>query len=362
MPAKLPDNCYLRGSTIWGRITVAGCEHRRSLRTNDPKEARLRLAAWRKKVERSHFDIEEGHTFKAAVLKWGSEVLPGAVKPAVARRYLTSIAALKVIFGDKKVAEITSRDIARYISSRSGAVTNATIHRDITALSRLLAACAAWGWISSNPAKTHDLSIIRQKPKKLTIPDERDFQTALAFVPAGVAPILEFLDQTGMRSNEAVTLEWRDVNERLKQILLQQTKTGRPRALNWKTHGGDAGPILAALKRETEFVFPSGDDISYHSFSSVFGNAMRRLVEREDNANRAFRRFRVHDLRHRFAIRWLKAGGDIYRLSRHLGHSSVKTTEIYLEYLTDDEIDVIRGLAQKTAQQPTKEMAEADEI
>jgi len=36
-------------------------------------------------------------------------------------------------------------------------------------------------------------------------------------------------------------------------------------------------------------------------------------------------------------IRWLKAGSDIYALSRHLGHTSVRTTEIYLGYLTEEE-------------------------
>ena len=349
MSPKLPANCYRRGDTIWGRVTVAGREHRRSLRTSDPKEAKVRLAAWRRKVERAAFDIDEGHTFKAAVLKWSQEVLPQAVKPSVARRYLTSITALDSIFCKLNVAEITSREIARYISSRSGKVSNATIHRDITALSRLLAACASWGWISQNPARTHDMSIVRQQPKTLTIPHEDDFQTLLGFVPSRAAPILRFLDQTGMRENEAVTLEWQQIDDVRQQVLLTKTKTNRQRALSWKTPGGDAGMVLDGLQRGSGFVFPSGDDTSYHSFASVIGNAMRRLVGREEAAGRPFRRFRVHDLRHRFAIRWLKAGGDIYRLSRHLGHTSVSTTEIYLRYLTEDEIDAIRGLAQNPA-------------
>jgi integrase/recombinase XerD len=55
------------------------------------------------------------------------------------------------------------------------------------------------------------------------------------------------------------------------------------------------------------------------------------LVEaREKKAKRPFRRFRVPDFRHGFAIRSLRAGMDICSLSRHLGHTSVKTTEIYL--------------------------------
>jgi len=49
-------------------------------------------------------------------------------------------------------------------------------------------------------------------------------------------------------------------------------------------------------------------------------------------SKRAGVRFRCHDLRHKFAIDYLKNGGDIYKLKQILGHSSVKTTEMYLAY------------------------------
>jgi integrase len=47
---------------------------------------------------------------------------------------------------------------------------------------------------------------------------------------------------------------------------------------------------------------------------------------------RPAKRFRLHDLRHAYAIAQIRAGRDIYDLSHHLGHSSVKVTEIYLGY------------------------------
>lgn len=352
---SLPPGCYFRGKTIWGRFILAGLEHRRSLRTSNPKEAQARLESWRQKIHRQEFELDNTHSFKLAVLKWEAEVLPEAVKPSVMRRYMTSITALVPVFGDLNVKDINSKAIARYISTRTGTVTNATIRRDLTALSRLLAACIAWGWISDNPAKTFDTSIIRERRKQMSIPSDADFATVLAFVPAGAAPILRLLDQTGMRMQEATTLEWPEIKRDLKQILLIKTKTNRPRTLNWQTPGGDAGPVLVGQKADKAYIFPSGDDVPYHSFSSVIGNAMRSLVAREKEDGRSFRRFRVHDLRHRFAIRWLKAGGDIYRLSRHLGHSSVAVTEIYLRYLTDDEVDAIRGVAQNRAQHPDEQ-------
>ena len=48
-------------------------------------------------------------------------------------------------------------------------------------------------------------------------------------------------------------------------------------------------------------------------------------------------RFRFHDLRHLFAVRYLQSGGSIYILQGIMGHGSVKTTEIYLAYLTPDQ-------------------------
>ena len=35
-------------------------------------------------------------------------------------------------------------------------------------------------------------------------------------------------------------------------------------------------------------------------------------------------------------------GGDIYTLSQHLRHSSVKTTEIYLDFLTPEEAEAAK--------------------
>jgi len=38
-------------------------------------------------------------------------------------------------------------------------------------------------------------------------------------------------------------------------------------------------------------------------------------------------------LRHTFGTRWLQAGGDIYKLSKILGHSSVAVTEAHYAHL-----------------------------
>ena len=333
MPAKLPPHCYWRKDTIWGRVVIAAREYRRSLRTDDPREAARRIKAWQTKLERQQFGDIEAPGFKEAVLRWAKEVLPGSVKPAVAKRYLVSIRQMVDHFGELRVTEIDATSISNYISSRSGAATNATIRRDLTALSRLLSSCVAWGWLQSNPARLFDRSIIRERRDPISPPADDDVEKLIAASPPGVASILRLLEQSGMREMEAVTLAGAEVRDR--QIRLIRTKTNRPRTLDWRTPGGDAGIVLDA----TVPPFLNAYGRPYRNFASNVNQITRRLMAEDP----AFKPFRVHDLRHRFAIRWLRNGGDIYRLSLHLGHSSIRVTENYLGHLTAREQAVAQG-------------------
>jgi integrase/recombinase XerD len=49
-------------------------------------------------------------------------------------------------------------------------------------------------------------------------------------------------------------------------------------------------------------------------------------------------RFSPHTFRHTFAVNYLRRGGDIYSLSRILGHSSITTTTIYLRSIGIDDL------------------------
>jgi integrase/recombinase XerD len=74
---------------------------------------------------------------------------------------------------------------------------------------------------------------------------------------------------------------------------------------------------------------------------SVDRQAQKQARETPGQAH-SFRSFRFHDLRHRHAVDWLKSGRSIYDLQLRLGHTSVKTTEIYLAYLTGDEQRIVK--------------------
>ncbi|MGI4813784.1 MAG: tyrosine-type recombinase/integrase [Janthinobacterium lividum] len=338
------ENLYRRGSTWWARITIGGVEHRGSLRTADLKQAQTNLGAWRAKLEAVASGSSSTRTFKAAVVKWAAEVLPKNCKPSTARRYLISVRSLDVVFGDLAMVDIDKVAISRYVSARTKSVTNATLRRDITALSSILESCQDWEWRSDNPAHDYNRKSIRERREPIEPPTPEEVATLISYAPPGMAAIIRVLDQSGMREAEAVSLERFQVNDLRKQLTLTKTKTNRPRVLSWKTPAGDLSEALA-LGEPQGFLFLNRDGATYARFANNFIQLANRVVLAEAASGRTFRRFRAHDLRHAFAVRWLRNGGSIYRLSRHLGHSNLKTTEGYLRWLSVEEEEAVRAAA-----------------
>jgi integrase/recombinase XerD len=50
-----------------------------------------------------------------------------------------------------------------------------------------------------------------------------------------------------------------------------------------------------------------------------------------------------HTLRHSFAVNYLRAAGNLFYLSRILGHTSVKTTERYVQSLSVSDFQAVHN-------------------
>lgn len=92
-------------------------------------------------------------------------------------------------------------------------------------------------------------------------------------------------------------------------------------------------------------LFWHGAGEGYKNFASQFADIIRRTAKWTAANGVDFRPFRFHDLRHLHAVNWLKDGRSIYTLQQRLGHSSIKVTELYLDFLTADEVLAAKGLA-----------------
>lgn len=285
------------------------------------------------------FHGEARHTWKGAVARWGQEILPG-LSAATGKRYLVSLRQVSHHLDALFVDQIAIKTIAK-VAGRAGA-TNATRRRDLSAVSSVLRCCVNWGWREDNPARAYDRSAIPERRDPITLPTDDEVEAVIARAPGRFADLIRFLDLTGCRQEEAAGLEHAQLRLDRQEVLLLRTKTRRPRTIrlvNPAAPKGLAGTGIGTVRSlESAFVFHHGNGDRYANVASRFAGFIAELVKAKK-----IKAFRCHDLRHRFAVRWLENGGDIYDLSRHLGHSSVKTTEIYLGYVN-------REPAQKPAQ------------
>jgi integrase/recombinase XerD len=279
-------------------------------------------------LDHMRFYGEERVTWKGAAVAW-AEQAPRSIRPGTLERYRFSLKNARPILDHLYLDEIGPKTIAK-IAKRTG-VTNATLRRDITAVSSVLRHAVAEGWIDSNPAALWDRSVIRETRDPIVPPDDADIERLARHCPATFGDSIRFLRETGMRQGEAISLEWPQIDLRHSEAALLQTKSNRPRVVPLNEQA------LIILGRQPRH-------ISRHTVFHTDGRPFKNYASRfAGYARTVGTTFRCHDLRHKFAIVWLREHGDIYRLSRILGHASVKTTEIYLGYVDLDP-------AQKPAQ------------
>jgi site-specific recombinase XerD len=139
--------------------------------------------------------------------------------------------------------------------------------------------------------------------------------------------MLVLLD-TGLRVSELCSIQLDDVHEAYIKVL------GKGR----KEREVGVSPTTAKfIWKYIHLHRVAADDAVTALFTNFAGHALRpsgveKLIKRvKDAAGITDIPVTAHKFRHTFARTWLERGGEVYSLSRLMGHSSVKVTEIYLE-------------------------------
>jgi integrase/recombinase XerD len=233
-------------------------------------------------------------------------------------------------------------------SRRMGAST-ATIKRDLTAISAVLKHAADEEWMEDiNPTLAYRAKksmVERRVP--ITLPTEHEIAMVKAEAPSRFADAMDFAIETGMREEEIFGLTYKQIAGGFITIT---GKRGKRRVI---VLSGKAEQIIARQVQDIKspFVFRHSGNSRWSSPASRFGDIRRRTAKAAQKAAQEFVGFRFHDLRHLYAVNFLrKRKGTLYELQMILGHDSVTTTEIYLEHLTPaDRLTAIHGVTQKVA-------------
>ncbi len=315
---------YKRNRTYWVRFHYAGEEVRRSAQTSSKTVAQQYLAHLLEEHRRIGRGGRPRHTYAAALARFYVEYLPG-LKPKTQERYRGSLRRFEPYVGHLHLDQITKTVLADYVSARRAqGVTGATIRRDLATLSSLCSFAQAVDMIEINPVKAFSKRHIREAVSKTSYPSDAEIEAMVGRAPKAMKLPIRFLASTGMRTSEAISMEWSQVDLVRREVLLTKTKTSAPRTVPLSDAAYEV--LLACPRHPTSrAVFWHGaHGQPYSQFSSHFGRLARKV---------GFP-FRAHDLRHRFASVFLQATGDLAALQAVLGHKSIDMTMRYSHLVT----------------------------
>ena len=180
-------------------------------------------------------------------------------------------------------------------------------------------------------------------------------------------PILAVAAYAGLRAGEVLGLQWADVNFAARRIAVRRSFSSGAGDTSTKSRKVRHVPLLGKLRpileRWTElcpsevWLFPTATGEARKPSDRHLQEFLHVVLERagiDENTVRGGRTesrrrvvqrrpFTFHDLRHSFASNWMRAGEDLFTLSKVLGHSSITTTERYA-HLAPEAFDQVTAM------------------
>lgn len=338
-----PDNLILRNGIWYLKKTVAGKQIKRSLETGDRRVAKERRDKILAELEATSWGEVRRRTFNEATIRFGDDHYK-TLKKRGAARYTTSIASLLEVLDGKFLDEISSALLSEFERKRrdEDEVVPSTIRRDLACLSSIFSRAEEWEWTRHNPVKpflrSRAKAGLTENPPRERYLSHDEERAVLANAPPGMVFPITFAIDTGLRKEEQLALEWRDVNFAQREITVRKeiSKSGKARVVPimertlslLKSHWADRHP-------KSPFVFTAVTGTRYSPNSNYLWEALQKASRRA----RITEHVEWHDLRRTCGCRLLQDHGfDVLKVSKWLGHSSVKVTERHYAFLAKDAL------------------------
>jgi integrase/recombinase XerD len=344
MARKAPAGCYWRDNTLWAQVMVKGQRIQWSLDTDNPKLASQRRQAGKERALAELIHGDAVHTLDELIKAWGAHFKAQSSETTFTR-YMVSLGQLAPFLEGCKLLDINARLIGDIVAERQKVVTNATIRRDLGALSSVLNYAVERGWCAGNPVLPR-LRGLKERRDPIVLPSDKDIElvisrglecdrrpgaTAVSMWPQ----LIRAAWVTGARQAELVTAKLSQLDHRRQELTLVG-KGNKMRVIDLRPFDGYQ-QAFANLPSYVgcDLLFWHDRGEPYRNASSNFANNLiGSTLKFARGAGVAFTPFRFHDLRHKHAVDWLQSGRDLYDLQKRLGHSTIAVTEGYLKYVT----------------------------
>lgn len=143
----------------------------------------------------------------------------------------------------------------------------------------------------------------------------------------------------GLRVSETANLKLGDIDSKRMQIHIYQGKGKKDRYTILSEANLSILRKYWELYRPDYWMFPGvpkDKPISTRTIQKLFQNSRVKVGIKKQVS--------VHSLRHSFATHLLEFGVDIYHIQKLMGHSSIKTTSIYIHLKRDDILNITSPL------------------
>ncbi|MFR1377670.1 MAG: tyrosine-type recombinase/integrase [Clostridium neonatale] len=143
--------------------------------------------------------------------------------------------------------------------------------------------------------------------------------------------ICNFLIGTGCRVNSLINIKNKDIDFENAVVYLNVTKNRKPLII----------PLSKSLVEILQtYMKIRGGELEDCLFCTDFGKTLDRQTVNLSiniyNKKRGVEKTGIHRFRHTFAKKWILYGGDVFKLQKILGHSSMAIVRMYVEMFTSD--------------------------
>lgn len=237
------------------------------------------------------------------------------------------VATLSEFFGQKKLTDFTPEDVERFKAHRvrSAKVRASTLNAELRCLRTVLRHAGDMGY----PVKIPKVTFLSEAQGRVKLWSAAELDRLFVEArnrSATLLRIIVFLVNTGCRKGEAIAFEWAWVDFRHGLLRIPANEAWRPK--NGRAREvpiSDAcRVVLETPRRSEQWVFPSRYGKKHRRFPDPLFEEIQRSAKLDGG---------IHTLRHCFASRFLENVPDLWLLSKVLGHSHERVTELYAHLL-----------------------------
>lgn len=221
---------------------------------------------------------------------------------------------------DLKTSKLTNGALMDYRARRRGrGVQHHSINREFAYLRAAYEHCHKFHGQPLPKIRWKELKA-KEPPHRIRFLSKDEYARLMAVAHPGIRPIIACAVATGLRQENVLSLDWRQVKLEEKVIQIRRIKGD-------KAHSVRISPALMAVLS----AFPSrkGRVFDVTNFRRRWYKAVE-AAELDD--------FRFHDLRHTFASWARQAGADLADICEALNHSSITMTMRYAHIKPDEQI------------------------